>query len=238
VRVSGAYTGSENDQYSFYAVGDGQVGVTAGLTVSVYDRAGTLVATLDVGDNYEPGTDLEVGNGVKVSFGPGRIQSSTGQAFALDTLADSDTSDILVALGINSFFQGSGAADIAVNPELRANVDALAAGIGSAEGDAGNLVRLLDLRESEVDDLDANTIEDFWADVIGDVGFETAGAEDTLAAQDLLLQRLEAERESVSGVNLDEEMLDMVRFQQSFDAAARFLSTVQELTDTLINLGR
>ena len=238
VRVSGAYTGSENDQYSFYAVGDGQVGVTAGLMVSVYDRAGALVATLDVGDSYEPGTDLEVGNGVKVSFGPGRIQSSTGQAFALDTLADSDTSDILVALGINSFFQGSGAADIAVNPELRANVDALAAGIGSAEGDAGNLIRLLDLREAEVDDLDANTIEDFWADVIGDVGFETAGAEDTLSAQDLLLQRLEAERESVSGVNLDEEMLDMVRFQQSFDAAARFLSTVQELTDTLINLGR
>ena len=238
VRVSGEFTGAENDQYSFYASGDGQIGVTPNLMVSVYDRAGALVATLDVGQGYEPGTDLEVGNGVKISFGPGAVSQSTGQAFSLDVLADSDTSDVLVALGINSFFHGSSAADISVSDDLRANVDALAAGIGGASGDAGNLVRLLDLRSSEVDDLEANTIEDFWADVVGDVGFETAGAEDTLSAQDLLLQRLEAERESVSGVNLDEEMLDMVRFQQSFDAAARFLSTVQELTDTLINLGR
>ncbi|GDY03479.1 hypothetical protein LBMAG49_28080 [Planctomycetota bacterium] len=46
------------------------------------------------------------------------------------------------------------------------------------------------------------------------------------------------ERESISGVNLDEEMLDMTRYQQSFEAAARFLSTVQSLTEALINIGR
>lgn len=238
VQVSGAFTGAQNNQYTFYPSGDGQIGVTPNLKVSVYDNSGALVATLDVGQGYEPGTDLEVANGVKISFGPGQVSSTAGQSFSLDVLADSDTSDILVALGINSFFQGSNASDIAVNDGLRANVDLLAGGVGGASGDAGNLIRLLDLREAEIDDLEANSIEDFWADVVGDAGFETAGAEDTLAAQDLLMQRLEAERESVSGVNIDEEMLDMVRFQQSFDAAARFLATVQELTETLINLGR
>jgi flagellar hook-associated protein 1 FlgK len=52
------------------------------------------------------------------------------------------------------------------------------------------------------------------------------------------MQQLQAERESLSGVNLDEETVDMMRFQQSYDAAARFISVVQQMTDTLINLGR
>ena len=238
VAVTGAFDGAENGQLLFVPESDGQVGVTAGLRVRVLDQAGALVTTIDIGDDYEPGTAVDLGNGVSVAFGPGSISASAGHALELDVLADSDTSDLLVALGMNSFFLGTDASDIAVNEELRSNVDAFAAGLGTASGDAGNITRLMSLRESEVSDLDSNTIEDFWADVVGDIGFETEGAMQTLLAQDQLLQRLEAERESVSGVNLDEEMLDMVRFQQSFEAAARYLSTVQELTATLINLGQ
>lgn len=238
VTVTGAFTGSENGQLLFVPESNGQIGVTSGLRVRVIDQNGALVTTLDVGDDYEPGTAIELGNGVSVAFGPGSVSNTAGHAFELDVLADSDTSDLLVAIGMNSFFLGTDASDIAVNDALRANVDGFAAAIGTASGDAGNITRLMSLRESEVSDLDENTIEDFWADVVGDIGFETEGATQTLMAQDQLLQRLESERESVSGVNLDEEMLDMVRFQQSFEAAARYLSTVQELTATLINLGQ
>ncbi|MFN9705438.1 MAG: flagellar basal body rod C-terminal domain-containing protein [Planctomycetota bacterium] len=53
-----------------------------------------------------------------------------------------------------------------------------------------------------------------------------------------MLAQLQTERESISGVNIDEEMVDLMRFQQSYEAAARFLSVAQEMTDTLINLGR
>ena len=48
----------------------------------------------------------------------------------------------------------------------------------------------------------------------------------------------EEQRESISGVNLDEEMVDLVRYQQAFEAASRYISTVQELTTSLINIGR
>lgn len=238
VAVEGTYTGTDNGSLVFVPEGDGVIGVTPDLRVRVLDQDGNLVTTLNVGQGYEPGDAISLDNGVQVSFGPGSIAASAGHVFALDVLADSDTSDLLVAIGMNSFFTGTGAADIAVNDELQANVDGFAAGIGEASGDAGNLARLMGLRNANVDDLDENTVEDFWADVVGDVGFEAAGAQKTLEAQDQLMQHLEAEREATSGVNIDEEMLDMVRYQQSFDAAARFLSTVQELTDTLINLGR
>ncbi|MBX3463706.1 MAG: flagellar hook-associated protein FlgK [Planctomycetes bacterium] len=238
VRVEGAYTGATNQQFTFVAAGDGIVGQTPDLRVRVLDGAGNLVTTLDVGAGYEPDTPLDLGNGIKVAFGPGPISATDGQAFALDALADSDTSDVLVALGLNAFFLGSTAGDIEVNPDLIGNPDRLAAGLGTAAGDAGNLTRMLTLRGLDLDDLEANTIEDFYADLIGDVGFRTSAAASDLQAQRLLLQQLQAERESISGVNLDEEMVDMLRFQQSYEAAARMIAVAQQMTDTLINLGR
>ncbi len=238
VRTEGTYTGSTNQQFTFVPESDGQIGQTPDLRVRVYDANGALVTTVNVGRDYEPDTPISLGNGIKVAFGPGSISATAGQAFQMDALADSDTSDLLVATGMNAFFLGSSAADIEVNPELLTNPDRLAAGIGTAEGDAGNLARMTSLRTIDLDDLEANTIEDFYADIVGDVAFSTAAATTGLQSENKLLEQLQAERESLSGVNMDEEMVDMLRFQQSYDAAARFIAVAQQMTDTLINLGR
>lgn len=238
IRAEGSYTGAANQQFTFEPSGDGVIGQTPDLRVRVLDAAGNLVTTLAVGQGYEPGQPLDLGNGIKVSFGAGEMSATAGQAFALDALADSDTSDLLVAIGMNAFFLGSSAADIEVNGELVANADRLAAGLGTADGDSGNLNRLLGLRGLDLDALEGTTIEDFYSDLVGDVGFRSAAARTDLTAQNQLMQQLQAERESISGVNLDEEAADMLRFQQSYEAAARFISVVQEMSDTLINLGR
>jgi flagellar hook-associated protein 1 FlgK len=238
IRAEGTYTGSSNQQFTFVAESDGLIGQTPDLRVRVLDSAGNLVTTLNVGQGYEPDRPLDLGNGIQVSFGAGEISATAGQAFELDALADSDTSDLLVAIGMNAFFLGSSASDIEVNGDLLANSSRLAAGIGTADGDAGNLNRLLGLRGLDLDNLEGTTIEDFYSDLVGDVGFRTAAAAADLTSQDQLMQQLQAERESLSGVNLDEETVDMMRFQQSYDAAARFISVVQQMTDTLINLGR
>ncbi len=238
VRIEGSYEGQENQQFTFVAENSGTIGVTDDLRVRVLDQNGQLVTTLDVGSQYEPGEAIALGNGVRVSFGPGELSGESGQVFALDALADSDTSDILVATGLNSFFLGSSAADMSVNEDLMANPDRLAAGLGAASGDAGNLSRLIALRDRDLGDLDSNTIEDFYADLVGDIGFETAASNSALEAQAQLLGQLEADREAVSGVNIDEEMVDLLKYQQSYEAAARFISVAQEMTDVLINLGR
>ena len=232
VAIGGAYTGSTNRQFTFVPEGDGTIGMTQDLRMQVFDETGNLVTTLDVGYGYEPGEPIAVADGITVSFGAGVVSATQGQAFAVDALADSDTTDALVALGLNSFFLGSSAADITVNPER------LAAGISAAASDAGNLARLASLRQVDLDALDGTSIEDFWSNLVGDVGFDVAAAQTTLGSQESLLAQLQAERESISGVNIDEEMVDMMRFQQSYEAAARFLSVAQEMTDTLINLGR
>ncbi|MEO6594697.1 MAG: flagellar basal body rod C-terminal domain-containing protein, partial [Planctomycetota bacterium] len=93
-------------------------------------------------------------------------------------------------------------------------------------------------RTRDLGSLAKNTIEDFYADIVGDVGFETSAATSALGAQQQLLDQLQADRDSVSGVNIDEEMVNMLSYQQSYEAAARFIAVAQQMTDTLINLGR
>ncbi len=51
----------------------------------------------------------------------------------------------------------------------------------------------------------------------------------------LSLQQLDTQRESVSGVSLDEEMVNMVKFQQAYNAAARMVTVLDEMIDTVVN---
>ncbi|MCB9871984.1 MAG: flagellar hook-associated protein FlgK [Planctomycetes bacterium] len=238
VKIGGSFTGEQNGGFTFVADGAGTIGVTSGLTISVYDADGTKVATLDAGPETKllDNSPIEVADGVTLQLGPGSL--TQGQVFHVATVADSDTSDLLVAVGLNSFFHGSDAGDIRVNPDLATSPSLLAASLDGDQGNAANLDRLLSLREHALGSLDDSSIEDFYGDIVGEVGFEAAGAEALIYAEDELLTSVQAQRDSVSGVNLDEEMIELVKYQQAFEAASRFINTVNELTETLINLGR
>lgn len=243
VSVSGEYTGEKNGNFRFVAEGSGQIGVTPGLTIGVYDQDGSKIASLDVGKGYAPNDQVDIGNGVKVAIGPGNISDTSGDQFALDVLADPDTADVLAALGLNTFFTGSTASDIAVADRLVKDPDLVAAGISligstSSQGDAGNLVRLEDLRERSLDQFNGDTLEGFWNATASEVGYETRKTKGLLQSQTELQAFLENQRESVSGVDIDEEMVDLERFQQAYQASARYLNIMTEISDTLLGLGR
>lgn len=233
--IEGPYTGTGNGQLLFVADGDGQIGVTPGLTISAYDANGTKVATLNVGRGYSPLDKIDVVDGIKVSFGAGTVSGTAKDVFQLDVIADSDTTDVLVALGMNSFFWGSSAGDLEVSKEVESNLDLFAGDLESKGGD--NLARLMSLREKKVDAFDSASIEDYYRTIVGDVGFTTASAQSQLLAENQLLEELQKQRDSVSGVNLDEEGVDMTRYQQAYEAAARFISIVQSTTATLFQIG-
>ncbi|MEZ5989383.1 MAG: flagellar hook-associated protein FlgK [Planctomycetota bacterium] len=238
VEVQGSYTGKGNGHLRFVAESSGTVGVDPQVLVGVYREDGTKLTTIDVGRGHDPLDAIDLGDGIQVFIKHGSISQADGDQFAVDTLADSDTSDVLVALGLNGFFSGSGAADIAVSERLLADPDALSAGLVGTQGDAGNLARLAALRERTLEGLGGHTLESFYDGVAADVGFETRKSEDLLQSEATLMGFLENERESISGVNLDEEMVELVKYQQAFQASARFISQMSEMTDVLINLGR
>ncbi|MEM7199114.1 MAG: flagellar hook-associated protein FlgK [Planctomycetota bacterium] len=235
-QITGSYTGSTNGQLVFIPDGDGQIGVTDGLTLGVFDTNGNRLTTLDVGRDYTEGDPLTVVDGIEVSFSSAQVSASANDVFKVDTLADSDTSDVLVALGVNSLFVGTTANDLAINPDLDRNPDLLATGLSGEAGDPDNIVRMLDLREEEFGEFGDQAIEVFYGNLVGDLAFSTASARTTLDAEQEISQRIQEQRDSVSGVNIDEEMLDIVRFEQTYQAVTRFIDAVNRITDTLLQI--
>jgi flagellar hook-associated protein 1 FlgK len=79
------------------------------------------------------------------------------------------------------------------------------------------------------------TFDDYFADAVGRVGMLGAQSRDSLETQNLIMKQLKDMRESISGVNVDEELSNMIKYQHGYAAAARFITTVNSMLDTLIN---
>jgi len=234
--VSGSYTGTDNGMYTFKSTGDGTVGTTPGLGVQVFDAKGNLVVTLDVGEGYVPGTEIPVANGVNISFGLGDLSSTNGDVFELHVVGDPDTTDVLVALGLGGLFTGSSAHDISLRSDIELDPNLLAGGFSDSESDGGALLALFAQKDVTQSGLGGGTFGDYYGEFVGSVGFEASTAMTALNANNALLGSLQQQREQVSGVNIDEEMTNMLRFEQSYQAAAQYISVVNQMADTILNL--
>lgn len=79
------------------------------------------------------------------------------------------------------------------------------------------------------------TTDDFWRSVAADTGVLSQEAQRMVKNQEILLSELENKKESISGVSLDEEMTNMIRFQHAYNAAARYITTIDEAIDVIVN---
>ena len=77
--------------------------------------------------------------------------------------------------------------------------------------------------------------EDFMKSLISVLGIDSQQAVKMSASQDVIVDQIENKRTSISGVSLDEEMANMVRYQHTYNASARMIATMQEIYDTLVN---
>ncbi|MEZ6195521.1 MAG: flagellar hook-associated protein FlgK [Planctomycetota bacterium] len=236
VTVSGAYDGDHDDTYTFRPLGSGEVGLTPGLQVEVVNSAGAVVATLDVGDGYSPGEPIALQDGVEVSFGTGILDAAAGDTFDLALYADTDTSDFLVAFGVNALFTGTGAADIAVSRELLDDPERFAQGASAAVSDTRNIDALLALRQAPIEGLDGRSLEGRYGAFVADAGRDTARAEANLDNETRLRDAIGDRLEQVRGVSVDEELVNLQRYQQAYQAAARIIEVVDRINDILFAL--
>ncbi|MCA9049280.1 MAG: hypothetical protein KDA89_11165, partial [Planctomycetaceae bacterium] len=223
---SGSYTGRENDEWTVTFNSAGTIGATAGLTATITNSDGQTVATLEVGTGYEAGQPLYIADGVSVQFESGTV-SGTDSA-VVPVTADADTSGLLSALGINSLFTGRDIRSFDLRSDVREDFSLLAISTSGFPGDAGNMSRLADLRDLRFDTLDDRTFIEELADFTADSGLDVqqyAGRKEQLDAYGA---RLEADREAVSGVNTDEELLHMLEAERALQAASRFITSVDE----------
>ncbi len=229
--VSGVYSGQSNDTYTFKALGSGTIGTTSGLQVEVKNSSGTVVATLDVGSTYTAGNTLNVANGVSVSFSGGTI--SSGNTLDLNVINDSDTTNLLAALGINSFFSGTDASNIAVDTNISNDVSLIAASTGEV-GNNTNALRLAALQDN-TGAINNTTFADYLHQIASSLGEEASNAYKSEESFTAIETSLENRRDEISGVSVDEELVNLVRYQQAYQASAKYISIVNGLMDRLLS---
>jgi flagellar hook-associated protein 1 FlgK len=145
---------------------------------------------------------------------------------------------VLAALGVNTFFDGYNGVNIAVRDELAGNPRDLAA---SANGVAGNgevAAAIAQLATENVDSLNGLNLANNFNSMIGRIAANARASQDNYTAADVVVQTLEAERQSISGVSIDEEAIKMIIFQRAFQGAARYVALIDEMLEEVIALGR
>lgn len=105
-------------------------------------------------------------------------------------------------------------------------------------GDNGNALLLANMQQSQILAGGTASFNDAYSAVVADVGTKTRQAEINALSQEQLLEQSQQTRESVSGVNLDEEAADMLQFEQAYQAAAQVIAVADTLFEELINAVR
>lgn len=129
---------------------------------------------------------------------------------------------------------------IEVNGLIQNDVSSVAAAFKNFQGfaepsDGRAAVEMAAIRNTKIMIGIQRTFDDYFADTITNVGLKGEQAQNQLATQNKIMGDLRDLRDSISGVNIDEELADIIKFQHGYNVAAKFISVQDELLDTLIN---
>jgi flagellar hook-associated protein 1 len=249
-----------NDLTSVNAVADSTVALDeAGLAstpvngvfqVLVHNKAQDITKTYDIRVDLngldedtsldDLATALDSIEGLSASVtAAGKLEiavDSTDTEFAFS----GDTSGVLAALGLNTFFTGTAARDIGVNGELQglgneAKFAASLGGLGRA-ADTENAVRLAAFLETPLDSAGNVTLADVYDRLINSVSQGASVAKSVANGYQVFEDTLDGQLQSVSGVSLDEEAIQLITLQRIYQASARFIQVAADLLDVLVNL--
>lgn len=184
--------------------------------------SGTLGGLIEVRDQKIPAllTSLDtLGSGLATAF-----NSANATGFDLNGNAGGALFTPVVGAG--------SAANIGVaitDPAL------IAASSDGSAGSNGNLANLNAIQNQTI--IAGATPTTYYGNIVFSVGNDVSNGTAELQSSKLVLQQLQDQRGSISGVSLDEEAANMTQYQQAYDAAARIVTTVNQMLETVINMG-
>ena len=137
---------------------------------------------------------------------------------------------------------GSSAGGIQVNLNIVNDMNMIAAAQGydlvpgDKPGDNGNAIAVVNLQNSLSMNGSSATFDAYYNSLVSDVGLAVQQAGSYFDHQSDMVQHLENYRESVSGVSIDEEMINLVKFQNAYQAAAKLITTADEMMQSVLNM--
>lgn len=174
--------------------------------------------------------------------GTGGASVTPDNALRLDANAgyelsfSNDSSGVLAALGVNAFFGGRDASDLSVNAQLQDDPRLLAVGRGHVPGSNDGALLIAGLEDTTFDALGGRSLRGFWQSSTTDLAVRTQAANTKAESSRLVRESLDAQVQATSGVSLDEESINMLSYQRQFQAAARFVATIDETLQTLLTI--
>ena len=173
---------------------------------------------------------------------------NTGAVLADGTAADGDAYDPAAGLDVIEFLENETPQPAGISDDYGYNVRLTGdPGLGdtfSIEYNSGgvsdnsNMLELADLQTDKTMLGGEADFQETYSSLVTDVGTRTSQAETAMDAQDKLLTQAQEARDSVAGVNLDEEAANMMKFQQSYQAASKVISTAQSMFQSLLSVMR
>ncbi len=198
-----------------------EITVQGAGTIDIKDLT---TGTTTTGQPYAAGTDIAffLNKGIQVQLTAGAAVGDTFRVHA----------------GENA------AGEIAVDSAMLLDTSRVAAGLTTDQGDGSNALALAQLQDS----LNMNkptpagsgtaTFSEYYNSIVGQVGVAGKTANSMFNQQEAVNFELENRHEQIAGVSLDEEMVNMIKFQHAYQASARMVSVIDQLLQTLIGLGR
>jgi flagellar hook-associated protein 1 FlgK len=144
-----------------------------------------------------------------------------------------DSSHALAALGVNTFFQGSDAETIAVNPVIVSSPKYIAAAMNGNPGDNQTALAISQLGTQTQTALGGTTLNAAYQSMIDGMASTTAAATSQVTATQEVQSTLQDQKDSLSGVSLDEEAINLIKQQQAYQGAARLVTTIDAMMASL-----
>lgn len=137
-----------------------------------------------------------------------------------------------------AFFTGTGASDMAVNTDILDDPGTIAASSSAdgAPGDGSNASAIAELQNRLLFDSGTSNFSDFYATLVSEVGTAIQSAQAGYESRSDMVEFCTNQRESVSGVSLDEETAKLIVYQNAYEAAAKVISVLDELMETILDM--
>jgi flagellar hook-associated protein 1 FlgK len=147
-----------------------------------------------------------------------------------------DTSGALAALGINTLFTGSTAMDLGINQEVASDPAKFAASLGGIGVDTENAVKLAGFADQPIVSHNNESITTVYDRLVADTAQTATVTQAAAVGAQAFQQALSGQKMATSGVSIDEEAVNMIGIQKAFQASARYITTLRDMLDTLINI--
>ncbi|MDR2757224.1 MAG: flagellar hook-associated protein FlgK [Planctomycetaceae bacterium] len=147
-----------------------------------------------------------------------------------------DTSGVLAALGINTFFTGTNAATIGINQTVMNDPSKFAASNNGVGQNSDNGVQLAAMAVASNSALGGASILEYYDEIVSETMLAGGAMKSVATSNTLYQQSLQTQRDSISGVNIDEETILMMTYQRMFQANSRLVAVINEMLETLVNL--